>query len=213
MWVKICGITTEEGAQAAVSFGADAIGFVFAPSRRRVDPDRAREIAGLIPGKIDRIGVFMNETASRVAEIAQRAGLTGVQLHGDESPEYCRRLKALLERRPGNPRIIKGFRLRGPDDVGAIAGYPSDAVLVDAFVEEAAGGTGQTCDWDLARRAVTRSKSPVILAGGLTPENAARAIEVVGPAGVDVSSGVETGGRKDPAKIQRFVQEVRRCKL
>ena len=142
MWVKICGITTEEGALAAVSSGADAIGFVFAPSRRRVEPDRAREIAALIPETIEKIGVFVNETAPRVIEIALGAGLTGIQLHGDEAPEYCQVLRELLGGRGSRTRIIKGFRLKGPGDLGAIAGYPSDAILVDAFVEGAAGGTG-----------------------------------------------------------------------
>lgn len=197
--VKICGIRTEAAAAAAVEAGADAVGFVFyPPSPRFVSPTRAAALARMLPPFVVRVGVFVNAPVEVVEAVAQEVGLDAVQLHGDEPPEVCARLSI---------RVIKAVRVDGPEAVVRARGYPVCALLLDAHLPGRYGGTGRRFDWSLAR-ALDR---PVILSGGLTPDNVAEAIRQARPYAVDVSTGVETHGEKDPEKITAFVQAVRQA--
>lgn len=203
MLIKICGIRTIEAAAAAVEAGADAVGFVFAPSRRRIDPAAARAIGGTLPRSVLKVGVFVDEKAPAVAEIAAFCGLDLLQFHGRESPEYCREFGG---------RAIKALRPRETGDLAAMDGYRDVfAFLIDTYDPELAGGSGRTGDWGLAGLAAGRA--PVILAGGLDPGNVVSALDAVGPFGVDTSSGVEADGVKDPDLIRQFVTTVRRWEL
>ncbi len=196
--VKICGIKRLEDAVAAVHAGADAIGLNFwRPGRRYIAPETARVIARALPPFVARVGVFADEDPETIREIAALCGLDALQLHGSESPEFCRQFD-----RP----VIKSVKIRGPESVEGLARYDVSAFLLDAHVPGEMGGTGQRFDWSLAVRA--RQAGPVILSGGLTPENVAAAIRAATPYAVDVASGVETGGQKDPAKIRAFVARV-----
>ncbi len=201
MFVKICGITSEEDALLAVAMGADAIGFVFAPgSPRQVNVEQARSIVSRLPkGEIVTVGVFRDEQRQRVVEIVNGVGLKGAQLHGREplsEVEYVRKRV---------PLVIQGFAAGDPGIADAAAG-PADLVLVDSSDP----GSGSVFDWSLADG--LSSGVRLLLAGGLTPENVGDAIRRVRPWGVDVSSGVETApgsGRKDPVKVRRFVAEAK----
>jgi phosphoribosylanthranilate isomerase len=209
--VKICGIKDKTHALSAVEAGADFIGLVFAPSQRQVSPAQAREIASAVKKSSDAtkvVGVFVNAPASQVNEIADFCALDWVQLSGDESWEYCREVVE---------PVIKAIRIgqQSPEELYAelSAGgklLPSQRfiTLLDSQVEGKYGGTGESFNWNLAQQVAKRF--PVIIAGGLDPKNVARSIETVRPWGVDVSSGVETGGVKDIAKIRRFIEEVRK---
>ena len=201
--VKVCGVTSLEDALASVEAGADILGFNFyARSPRYVTPAAARAIVERLPPGVECVGVFVNEASpADVARIAREAGVGAAQLHGAESPEYCRGLAGL--------KTIKALRV-GPDFTpGAAAAYPTDAVLLDAYVAGEWGGTGHTIDWTLAR--LTREAVPrLFLAGGLRPDNIAEAVAAVGPYAVDVCSGVETApGRKSLPLLRRFVGQVR----
>ncbi|HBT47074.1 MAG TPA: phosphoribosylanthranilate isomerase [Peptococcaceae bacterium] len=198
--VKICGIKTWEEARAALEAGVHALGFVFAPGPRRIHPEVAREIILRLPPFVTSVGVFVNEPRYSLLEIASFCRLDVLQLHGDEPPEYCRGL---------SQRLIKAIRVKDAASLELIPKYPVDAFLLDTFVPGQAGGTGRTFNWEIARRAVELGP-PIILAGGLTPENVAEAIRKVRPYAVDVSSGVETDGQKDPVKIARFMEAVAR---
>jgi len=199
--VKICGITDLETARVAEEAGADAVGFVFAASRRQVTPETVREIAGGLPPFVVPVGVFVDAPLEKVKEIAAYCGLGAVQLHGAEPPEYCAALKK------AGLRVIKALRVKGPEDLSGLGAYPVHALLLDTFVPSVAGGTGKTFDWKLLKGKVF--PVPFVLAGGLTPDNVAAAVKQVRPYGVDVSSGVETAGRKDPVKIRLFVQRAK----
>jgi len=203
--VKICGITNLEDALMAAELGADALGFIFHPrSPRYVAPDAARQIIAGLPPFVLTVGVFVDEEAQTVRDLAARVGLDWVQLHGQESPEYCRSL---------GRRVIKGFRIQDEKSFKSLAAYQgaAQAFLLDTYKKGQVGGTGATFDWRLAREA--KKYGPVILAGGLTPENAARAIEVAQPAAVDVATGVEaTPGKKDPEKLRAFFAAVKKFK-
>ena len=200
--IKICGITNLEDARLATDLGAHALGFIFyAKSPRWVRPDAAREIIQNLPPLIMTVGVFVNEEADTVREISETAGLDWIQLHGQESPVYCR---ALMR------RVVKGFRIRDTHSLTLLPDYRESvqAFLLDTYKTGTAGGTGETFDWTLARQA--RELGPIILAGGLTPVNVAQAIQVAQPAAVDVSSGVEAApGKKDPGKLKRFIEIVK----
>ncbi len=214
--VKICGIVDTTHALAAVEAGADFIGLVFAPSKRRVTPTKAREIvhavkesSGPVYFRTKVVGVFVNAPASQVNEVADFCGLDWVQLSGDESWKYCR---DVVE------PIIKAIRIgqQSPEELYAELSAGDELLpsrrfiaLLDSQVEDKYGGTGESFDWNLAQKVATRF--PVIIAGGLDPRNVAKLIEIVRPWGVDVSSGVETGGVKDPAKIKAFIEEVRKA--
>jgi phosphoribosylanthranilate isomerase len=198
--VKICGNVTLKDTMAAVEAGADAVGFVFhAKSPRGVSPKAVAAIVSHLPPLVTSVGVFVNEKADVVRQIVSDCGLAYAQLHGDESPQYCAELRV---------PVLKGIRVRGCEDVSALASYRVKAILLDAYVEGLAGGTGATFDWSLAVEA--KAWGPIILAGGLTPDNVAEAISHVQPYGVDVSSGVEAApGMKDHAKVRAFVENVK----
>lgn len=196
--VKICGITSLEDATVAVEAGADALGFMFyPPSPRAVTVDKVRRIVEALPPFVAKVGVFVNAEEAQVRLTIREAGLDTVQLHGKETPEFCRGLSPVP--------VIKAFRMEGPASLGCLDAYRGHAWLLDSYVAGVFGGTGQTFNWDLACEAVRRG-GRVILAGGLTADNVARAVAAVSPYGVDVSSGVESEpGRKDPEKVRRFV--------
>ncbi len=198
MQVKICGITDVDTALVAAEAGANAIGLVFAPSRRHVSVEDARAIASAAPPFLTKVGVFVDEDPSRVNELATACGLDLVQLHGQESPDVC-----AASTRP----VIKAIRVADASSLAQLEGYHVAAFLLDAAVPGVAGGSGRTFDWALAAPAARAAR--VILSGGLTPENVQDALSRVRPFGVDVSSGVETSGRKDPEKIRTFIGRVR----
>jgi len=195
--VKICGITNQLDAQAAVEAGADALGFVFCPSSPRcVSLETAGRVSRDLPPLIVRVGVFVNAPDDLVVTAMQACRLNVLQFHGDESPEYCLKFGLMS---------MKAFRVKDAASLKGVEEYPTDAWLLDAFAPDRAGGTGATFNWDLAREA-QRHGRPIFLAGGLTPENVADAIRKVQPFGVDVSSGVEASpGRKDHAKVKAFI--------
>ena len=201
--VKVCGITSAEDGLMAIDAGADALGFVFyAKSSRYIAPETAAEIVQQLPPLVTRVGVFVDSGLEEVREIMSLCGLDVAQLHGEESVEYCRALF---------PRVIKAFRIRGPATVERLAEYRAAAYLLDAYSPALVGGTGETFDWDLAREA--RRHGPVILAGGLTPENVRQAIGVVRPYGVDVSTGVESApGKKDAGLVRAFIKAAKRAR-
>jgi len=207
--IKICGITREQDAVAAVEAGADAIGLVFADSLRRVTIARARQIAAKAPPFVAVVGVFVNARPATVARTAAEVGLTEVQLHGDESAEYVSRLDWR--------RVLKAVRVRDRKFVESVHQMQAagvSGVLLEAFSPEARGGSGRRFDWDLvvgAREAgMLDGCPPIILAGGLTPQNVASAVRRVRPWGVDVSTGVETEpGVKSAERISRFIAAIR----
>jgi phosphoribosylanthranilate isomerase len=204
MKIKICGITNTEDAGVAVAAGADALGFVmYRKSPRWVEPTEARSIIAGLPPFVFPVGVFVNEEAERVRALMDECGFALAQLHGDESALYCQNL--------GRP-ALKALRLKDRGTFLALAEFQGRAnvrgVLIDAFSDQAYGGTGQTVDWTLAQEAARLI--PIILAGGLTPTNVSEAIAQVRPYGVDVSSGVEQSpGKKDPNKVKAFIQAAR----
>jgi len=198
MIVKICGITRQSDAAHAVEHGATALGFVFWPrSPRYIEPEHAAAIIAALPASVTTVGVFVNDPVDRVRAVAATAGVTVVQLHGDEPPAYREALAFPI------------FRSATLDEASDVThAWPGATVLLDAADRERRGGTGQAVDW--ARAAEIARQAPLILAGGLTPENVAAAIELVQPQGVDVSSGVEmTPGIKDPEKVARFLSNAR----
>jgi phosphoribosylanthranilate isomerase len=200
--VKICGITEVYDALSAVTYGADAIGFIlYCKSKRYVDPKTVRFISKKLPPFITKVGVFVNEDRNAVLEILSYCGLDFAQLHGDESPDDCRYI--------GRERVIKAFRIKEEDDVKAIENYVDcvSAVLLDTYSESEYGGTGRTFNWDIAKKVIDRFEVPVILSGGLTPENIKEAVKSVLPFAVDVSSGVEEKpGKKDLSKVKDFIR-------
>lgn len=199
--VKICGITNVEDAQAAIAAGADLLGFVFAEeSPRRVRIEEAAAIARVVPPYIVRVGLFVNAPEELVMHAMNACGLQLLQFHGEETPDYCRQFGAMN---------MKAFRVKGPETIQALAEFPTDAWLLDAFVPGQRGGTGHSFNWDLAVEAVKLGR-PVFLAGGLTPDNVTEAVRAVQPYGVDVSSGVESSpGKKDHAKVRQFIEAAK----
>jgi phosphoribosylanthranilate isomerase len=196
--IKICGITDIEDARAAAELGADALGFIFAVSPRRITAERAREIIRELPPFVTSVGVFVGQTPAEVNEIARYAGLNAVQLHGSEPAGHA----AAIEY-----PIIKRIAVAEGDTIADIqaraGGFPAPAYLLDP-----GRGGGRIFDWRIARG----FKGKVILAGGLQPENVASAIGLARPYGVDASSGLESKpGRKDRIKMKKFIEEVRSC--
>lgn len=197
MFVKVCGTTSEEDALLAVAVGADAIGFVFAPSPRQVAPQLASDIAKRLPREVLTVGVFRDRTPTQVVEIVNSSGLRGAQLHGHESAEDVRYVATRV------PFTIKAFAA-GDLAIKRAADYGADAVLLDA----PSPGSGRVFDWRLAEG--VRDGSRLVLAGGLDPSNVALAITRVRPWGVDVASGVEQSpGRKDPVRLRAFVEAAK----
>ncbi len=200
--IKFCGITSEQDARHAAALGADALGFVFhPPSPRYIAPARAAEIVRTLPPFVSTVGLFVNAPSGLVKRIVEDVGLGLVQYHGDETPEDCRQAP-----RPW----IKALRVRPELDLAALAlSYVgASALLYDAYDETVYGGSGKTFDWT---RLGAGGSAPAILAGGLTPANVGRAIQMTRPYAVDVSGGIESAkGVKDHDKMQRFIAEVRR---
>jgi phosphoribosylanthranilate isomerase len=197
VFVKICGITNEADALLAVAMGTDAVSFVFAPSARQIAPVIARDITRRLPPEIITIGVFRDESAQRVVEVVNTMGLRGAQLHGRETPDQAAWVSA---------RVPVTFKAFGIDDpmLDRADEYEVDAVVIDA----PSPGSGEVFDWSLAERLPVSRR--IILAGGLTPDNVAQAIDQVKPWGVDVSSGVEAApGRKDPLKLRYFLNAAK----
>lgn len=201
--IKVCGITNLNDALACADAGADLLGFNFYPgSPRYIDPNAAREIVAQLPMSLLTVGVFVNAgTPAEVERLAKMARVAAVQLHGDQSPSYCRELSGRF--------VIKALRANKGFKPESAADYPSDAVLLDSFDAHLAGGTGKVFDWSLARQ--TRELVPkLILAGGLGPENIAEAVSIVQPYGVDACSSLESSpGRKDVARVRAFINAIR----
>lgn len=199
--IKVCGMRELTEVAHVVAAGVDAVGFIFVESSpRNIDPEKAREIVKSLPPFVDAVGVFVDTEAAEVNEIVNYCGLTMVQLHGQESPEYCGEI---------NCRVMKAFRV-GPDSKAEdLAPYQGKvcAFLLDTYSEKMAGGTGRVFDWKLIKK--ISPPGPIVLAGGLTPENVGEAIRQVRPFGVDLNSGVEfEPGRKDPDKVEQAVAQV-----
>ncbi|MBI5386796.1 MAG: phosphoribosylanthranilate isomerase [Verrucomicrobia bacterium] len=195
--VKICGITSRDDAMRAVEAGADALGFMFyAPSPRAVSARVAADIVRALPPLIAKVGVFVNSPADEVRRAIAACGLDTLQFHGDEPPEFCAQFAL---------KVVKAFRVRDAESLKPLASFETAAWLLDSFVAGQRGGSGAKFNWDLALEAKKLGR-PIVLAGGLTPENVADAVRHVQPFGVDVSSGVESApGRKDAARMRAFI--------
>lgn len=222
MWIKICGITSLEDAKAAADADADAVGFVFAASPRRVTPDTVREISRVLPFNVEKIGIFVDSSMDEIVATFESAGLTGVQLHGEYSPDHLSQLRMRMKKNFLPVRVIyvvpydkdsAGFARR----LQALAAMPDtedgpSAVLVDTRVGDKVGGTGIPFDWGAAQAAFRQHAANLrlIAAGGLRPENLRQAIRTMQPWGVDVSSGVESSpGRKDHQRVKQFIRVSR----
>ena len=200
--VKICGITDVDDARFAVELGAWAVGLIFADSPRRVDVTDAERIGRELSRQVEVAGVFVNTPLEEVAELADVARLTMIQLHGDEGPAYARE----VARRTG-ARVIKAIPARDPAAVRRLSAFRTDFHLLDAYVPGQRGGTGKTFQWDYVGHHTRHV--PLILSGGLNPDNVADAIEATEPYAVDSASGTEASpGRKDPAKVQALFRAV-----
>lgn len=199
--VKVCGITNLRDAQAAAGFGADALGFIFADSPRRISPEKAQAIIRKLGPFVTTVGVFVNRPVREILQTAEALGLDAVQLHGDETETYTKKL--------GCCKVIKAFRVGEGTDWNRIHRFPADAYLFDTKIPGRYGGSGRTFDWKpLKRRNFPR---PVILSGGLNPGNVAAAIRMLLPYGVDVSSGVEKKpGIKDHALLSAFIKNAKK---
>lgn len=197
--IKICGIQSLEIAQTVVQNGADLMGFIFAPSRRYIAPEKAAQISQQIRC-VKKVGVFVNETIDKVNEIAGQCHLDYVQLHGDETPEYCKEI---------NYPIIKAFRYNEEFDSHTVNQYDVDMVLIDSYQVGKAGGTGKTFSWQEAKQSFREIKPPILVAGGLTIGNVKEAVQVLSPMGIDVSGGVEINGEKSIEQIKEFLAYAR----
>jgi phosphoribosylanthranilate isomerase len=206
--IKVCGITSRDDALLAVEAGAWAVGCILWPeSPRACDPAEAARIATAVRRRAHVCGVFVNATLDDVAGLADGIGLTMIQLHGDEGPAFC----SEVARRTG-AKVVKAAPVRGIADIRALETFHTDYHLLDAHRSGMRGGTGETFDWDLVR--TRRSKIPLVLSGGLRPENVAGAVAAVRPFAVDTASGTEASpGVKDPEKVAAFVAAVRSTAL
>ncbi len=196
--LKICGVTNEEDAIMISNLGADAIGFVFAESKRKITPEKAKEIIKILPPFITTVGIFMNIALNEVNKITEYTFIDAVQLHGNENPEYCDKV---------NRKVIKGIPVTENDTKKTLIEKMQD-YSVSAFILDPGKGSGKTFNWDIARGI----DKPLIIAGGLTPDNVKQVIRDLHPYGVDVSTGVEKDyGKKDKEKVKRFIEEVKSC--
>jgi len=202
--IKICGMTNVSNALFAAELGADMIGFIFVPSSPRyVTPAQAAEIVCQLPENVTPVGVFANESETRIRSIMQRTGIRMLQLHGNESPEECARYSG---------DVIKAFHVKVGFDPSVLKQYPTSLFLLDTFSSQALGGTGKTFNWDIAVEA--KKYGNIMLAGGLNPENISEAITRVHPYGVDINSGVESSpGKKDHAKLKALFEQIRKKEL
>lgn len=199
MKVKICGIMDVATALAAVNFGADALGFVFAESKRKIDSSRAKEMIEKLPADVMKVGVFVNETIEGIERVVSQTGITHAQVHGDETPEFCSALSI---------PVIKAFSSENEKTLETIKNYPCEFILLDGPKGKYHGGNGLAFDWSILKNHDFSGKK-IILAGGLNPENVQEAIKKTNPFMVDVSSGVETEGKKDLHKIKTFIENVK----
>lgn len=200
--IKVCGITNKTDAWMCIDAGVDVLGFVFVEnSPRKITPEEAQKIIQDLPPFVITVGVFVNKPEDEVIEIANLCKLDILQFHGEESPDYCASF---------NRKVIKAFRISNSTDLNTLQDYKVSAYLLDSYVEGIAGGTGRTFEWSIAQEA-TKYGKPIILAGGLTPENVNRAISIVQPYAVDVSTGVEekdNPGKKHKVKLMEFIRQV-----
>ena len=194
--VKICGITNKEDALCAAGCGAAALGFIFyPPSPRYIKPVDARKIISVLSDELVKVGVFVNEKSEEIKRVMKYCALDMIQLHGDESPEFCRAFPA--------SRVIKAVELKNDDDVNRALDYDVAALLMDSRHAGLYGGTGKKANWKLACR--TKNKKPLILSGGLNEGNIAEALQMVAPAALDINSGMELSpGKKDHATLARI---------
>jgi phosphoribosylanthranilate isomerase len=200
MQVKMCGMKTLAAARAAEAAGADYIGFIFVKgSRRYITPEAAREIVREM-SRVKTVGVFVDAPMNEVNEIAAFVGLDYVQLHGHESAEVAWQAE--------HP-VIKAYRYGDDFGVEEANAYPAEIILVDSYVRGAAGGTGTVFPWEEAAQEIARVRKPVLIAGGITAENAGKAMAMFRPFGLDVSGGIEENGAKSEAKIRAFMEAVR----
>jgi phosphoribosylanthranilate isomerase len=199
IWIKICGITNIEDALRASSLGVDALGFIFAPSPRRVEPAVAKKIILSIPKTLSKVGVFVDEDPKEVLRVAEYCGLNALQFNGRESPEYCQKFFHT---------VFKAIHIKDFENLKDMEKYHNVSILLDTYHPMKFGGTGNSFPWEVAIKA--KEKRDFILSGGLNPLNVREAIMKVRPFGVDVCSGVESGpGKKDLSKMIEFVKEVR----
>jgi phosphoribosylanthranilate isomerase len=205
-FIKICGITNVDDARAAIDAGVDALGFNFyQPSPRYISPANAREIIEQLPDSILNVGVFVNEDIESLMNIAQQAGITAVQLHGDESPDYCRELAEEYE-------VIKVLAVSDSFNIQMVQAYEVQAIMLDTSDKTLRGGTGRAFDWSIASR-VNELVPKLFLAGGLSPENIEEAIAVVRPYAVDACSALEDSpGKKNGERLRAFVEKARGVK-
>jgi len=200
--IKICGTTNLKDARQAIDAGADALGFIFfRKSPRFISVKAVQSIISELPPFVETVGVFVDESVDRVRRIADSCRLDVVQLHGDETPAYCRRIPR---------KVVKAIRVEDKNSLRQMDSYNVNGFLLDSYSEQQHGGTGKTFDWSLAKQA--KKSGPVILAGGLNPDNVAEAVRRVRPYAVDVCSGVEKiPGIKDPVRLQAFIDAVRKA--
>lgn len=207
MRVKICGITRAEQGCAIAQLGATALGFICVPSSGRYIPlDALRELTRALPTRVDRIGVFADASIAEICHAVATAGLTGVQLHGKESPDFCRELRQALP----EIELIKALKIKTPESLAAAETYLdcTDTLLLDAYHPQQLGGTGQTLDWGAI--AAFNPPLPWFLAGGLNPDNITQALRQVKPNGIDLSSGVELSpGDKDLTRVAQLFERLR----
>lgn len=205
--IKICGLMRPEDILYVNRVRADYAGFILAEGRRRtLDRERVKELAADLAPGILKTGVFVNQDPDWIAETVRITGIDAVQLHGSETEKEILYLRKLLDEGPGKQcRIVRAFRVEGPEDILRAEESSADLVLLD----QGAGGSGEAFDWSLAGKA----GRPFFLAGGLDAENVQEAIRLLKPWAVDVSSGVESGGKKDPEKIRKFTEAVRNCQI
>jgi len=201
--VKICGVTRPEDVRLIAREGADAIGFQMSLGPRKVSPERAKRLVSQVPLFVVPVGVFVNEPLDKVRRLAKFCGFQAIQLHGEEDDDYCRKL--------GLP-VLKAIRMETATTYRAYRGFSVAGFLLDRYNRQNIGGTGEVFDWGWASKAVTRLPAPVLLAGGLRPDNVVRAVRIVRPFGVDVASGVEAlPGVKDPQKVSLFISRAKRA--
>jgi len=204
--VKICGITESEDAAIAIKLGVDCLGFIFASSPRQISAEKARHIIRSLPPFVKTVGVFVNEEADAIREHINYCGLDLIQLHGDESPEFCRDLM---------PYTIKAVRIKDDSNLQTCRSYQGNirALLLDTYAKDKVGGTGKTFDWRLAIK-IKETGMPVILSGGLSPSNIVAAIRAVRPYAVDVNSGIEERpGKKNHALMEELMEKIKKITL
>lgn len=197
--VKICGITNYEDAAAALDMGADLLGFNFYPkSPRYITPEAAEKIINKLPAFVDIVGLFVNDTFEHILEVLSTLQLNWIQLHGDETPEFCEKFLSI------NVKTIKAIRVKTKADILKTDKFSTDAIILDAFREDLYGGTGETFDWNIVGHIAKR----IFLAGGINPDNARKAVEL-GIYGLDICSGIESApGKKDHKKMKQLFDNI-----